>query len=182
MNIGYARVSTEDQNLETQLEALAEAGCERIYREKISGATRTRPELTRMLDNLRSGDIIVVWKLDRLARSTKDLLDITEAIQEAGAKFKSLSEPWADTTNHAGKLIMTVFAGIAEFERELIRERTHAGRVSARKRGVRFGRPERLLPDQKKLALRLLDEGNSVRQTAATFGVHVATIYRIQQR
>jgi DNA invertase Pin-like site-specific DNA recombinase len=181
MKIGYARVSTQDQNLQIQLETLEKAGCERIYKEKKSGATRARPELVRALENLRKGDVVIVWKLDRLARSTRDLLDITDKIKAAGAQFKSISEPWADTTSPAGKMVMTVFAGIAEFERELIHERTSAGRVSAKKRGVKFGRPHRLSSEQRKLALRLLGEDNSVRQVADTFGVHVATIYRLQE-
>lgn len=180
MKIGYARVSTQDQNLAIQNELLKDAGCERIYKEKVSGAKRSRPELERLLDSLRPGDIVIVWKLDRLARSTKDLLDITDTIQKAGAKFTSISEPWADTTCPANKMVMTVFSGIAEFERELIRERTAAGRAHAKNRGVRFGRPQRLSGDQKDLAYRLLEEGKSVRQVATTFGVHVATIYRLQ--
>lgn len=179
MRIGYARVSTPDQSLDLQMQTLRKAGCKKIFREKISGASRERPELQRMLDQVREGDIIVVWKLDRLARSTRDLLDTMETIREAGGKFQSLSEPWADTTSHAGKMIMTVFAGIAEFERDLIRERTSAGRVAAQKRGVRFGRPRKLNPDQAKLAKRLLDEGKLVSEIAQTFGVHVATIYRL---
>ena len=102
-----------------------------------------------------------------------------ETIREAGGKFQSLSEPWADTTSHAGKMIMTVFAGIAEFERDLIRERTSAGRVAAQKRGVRFGRPRKLNPDQAALAKRLLNEGKLASEVAKTFGVHVATVYRL---
>lgn len=180
MKIGYARVSTQDQNLEIQKELLLEAGCERIYNEKVSGAKRARPELERLLDSLRPDDVVIVWKLDRLARSTKDLLEITETIQKSGAKFRALSEPWADTTSPANKMVMTIFSGIAEFERELIRERTNAGRVHAKKRGVQFGRPHRLSSDQKELAYRLMEEGKSVRQVATTFGVHVATIYRLQ--
>ena len=179
MKIGYARVSTLDQKLDLQLQALRKAGCTKIFREKISGASRERPEFQRMLDQVRVGDTVVVWKLDRLARSTRDLLDTMETIREAGGKFQSLSEPWADTTTHAGKMIMTVFAGIAEFERDLIRERTSAGRVAAQKRGVRFGRPRKLNPDQAKLAKRLLDEGKLVSEIAKTFRVHVATIYRL---
>lgn len=179
MKIGYARVSTHDQNLAIQNDLLQEAQCERIYNEKVSGAKRARPELDRLLDSLRPDDVVIVWKLDRLARSTKDLLEITETIEKAGAKFRSLSEPWADTTSPANKMVMTVFAGISEFERELIRERTSAGRVHAKKRGVRFGRPHRLSSDQKQLAFRLLEEGKSVRQVASTFDVHVATIYRL---
>jgi DNA invertase Pin-like site-specific DNA recombinase len=136
MKIGYARVSTLEQNLDLQLRALEKAGCKKIFREKVSGSIRERPQFQRMLDQIRSSDTIVVWKLDRLARSTRDLLETMEAIREAGGKFQSLSEPWADTTTHAGKMIMTIFAGIAEFERDLIRERTSAGREAARKRGV----------------------------------------------
>ena len=179
MKIGYARVSTLDQKLDLQLQALRKAGCTKIFREKISGASRERPEFQRMLDQVRVGDTVVVWKLDRLARSTRDLLNTMETIREAGGKFQSLSEPWADTTTHAGKMIMTVFAGIAEFERDLIRERTSAGRVAAQKRGVQFGRPRKLNPDQAKLAKRLLDEGKLVSEIAKTFRVHVATIYRL---
>ncbi len=179
MKIGYARVSTGEQKLELQLDALKEAGCKRIFREKISGAKLKRPEFQRLLDQLREGDIVVVWKLDRLARSTRDLLEVMELIREAGGKFRSLSEPWADTTTHAGKMIMTVFAGIAEFERELIRERTGAGRKAAKKRGVRFGRPPKMNDEQKRLAVRLLGEGSSAQEVAATFNVHVATIYRL---
>jgi len=140
LKIGYARVSTQDQNLDLQLKALKKAGCEKIFREKISGFNRHRPEFQRMLDQLRAGDTIIVWKLDRLARSTRDLLNAMATINEASGKFQSLSEPWANTTTHAGKMVMTVFAGIAEFERDLIRERTSAGRDAAKQRGVRFGR------------------------------------------
>jgi DNA invertase Pin-like site-specific DNA recombinase len=178
MKIGYARVSTLEQHLDLQLQALKKAGCTKIFREKVSGASRHRPEFQRMLDHLRPGDIIVVWKLDRLARSTRALLETMETIRDAGARFQSLSEPWADTTTHAGKMIMTVFAGIAEFERDLIRERTQAGRVAAKSRGVRFGRPRKLNPEQTKLVQRLVEEGKAVREVAAAFNVHVATIYR----
>ena len=179
MKIGYARVSTVEQNLDMQLQALKKGGCQKIFREKVSGASRQRPEFQRMLDQLRPGDIIVVWKLDRLARSTRDLLDTMETMRDAGARFQSLSEPWADTTTHAGKMIMTVFAGIAEFERDLIRERTTAGRDAAKSRGVRFGRPRKLTAEQTKLVRRLIEEGRAVREVAETFKVHVATIYRV---
>ncbi len=179
MKIGYARVSTADQNLELQLTALKEAGCDRIYQEKISGAKRERPELQRLLDQLRPDDIVVVWKLDRFARSTKNLLELVELIKVAEASFCSLSEPWADTSSHAGKMIMTVFAGIAEFERDLIRERTSAGRKAALTRGVRFGRPKKLNNEQRALTLRLLQEDKSVSEIAKTFNVHNTTIYRL---
>ena len=150
-----------------------------MFREKVSGAYRNRPELNQMLDQLREGDVVTVWKLDRLARSTRNLLEIVETISSAGARFQSISEPWADTTTHAGKMIMTVFAGIAEFERDLIRERTGAGRVDAQQRGVRFGRPKKMNEDQQRLAQRLLGEGKSVRDVARTFSVHPATLYRL---
>jgi len=179
MKIGYARVSTEDQRLTLQLEALKKAGCTRIFREKVSGAYRDRPELNRMLDQLREGDVVTVWKLDRLARSTRNLLEIVEMIGNSGARFQSISEPWADTTSHAGKMIMTIFAGIAEFERDLIRERTGIGRADAQKRGVRFGRPKKMNAEQQALAKRLLKEGKSVAEVARTFSVHPATLYRI---
>ncbi len=179
MKIGYARVSTSDQNLDLQLAALKEAGCERIYQEKVSGARRERPELQRLLDQLRPKDIVVVWKLDRFARSTKHLLELVELIKTAEASFCSLSEPWADTSSHSGKMIMTVFAGIAEFERDLIRERTSAGRKEALIRGVRFGRPKKLNNEQKILAVRLFQEDKSISEIAKTFNVHNSTIYRL---
>jgi len=179
MNIGYAQVSTLDQNLDLQMQVLRKAGCKKIFREKVSGVSRERPEFQRMLEQLRNGDTVIVWKLDRLARSTRDLLETMETIREAGARFQSLSEPWANTTTHAGKLIMTVFAGIAEFERDLIRERTSAGRETAGRRGIHFGRPRKLNPEQVKLARRLFDEGKSVREIADTFNVHPTTIYRL---
>ena len=176
MNIGYARVSTLDQNLDLQMQTLRKAGCKTIFREKLSGASRERPEFQHMRDHLRNGDTVIVWKLGRLAR---DLLETMETIREAGTRFQSLSEPWANTTSHAGKLIMTVFAGIAEFERDLIRERTSAGRQAARRRG--FGRPRKLNPEQTNLVRRLINEGKSVREMADTFNVHTATIYRLSE-
>jgi DNA invertase Pin-like site-specific DNA recombinase len=179
VKIGYARVSTLDQQLDLQLRALKKAGCTKIWREKVSGMTRQRPELQRLLEQLRTGDTVVVWKLDRIARSTRHLLEMMDTIREAGARFRSLSEPWADTTTHAGKMMMTVFAGIAEFERELIQERTTAGRIAAQKRGVRFGRPHKLNSDQEKLARRLVSEGKGVPEIAHTFNVHPSTIYRL---
>jgi DNA invertase Pin-like site-specific DNA recombinase len=179
MKIGYARVSTLDQHLDLQLRALKKAGCTKIWREKVSGLSRQRPELQRLLEQLRTGDTVVVWKLDRIARSTRHLLEIMDTIREAGARFRSLSEPWADTTTNAGKMMMTVFAGIAEFERDLIQERTTAGRIAAQKRGVRFGRPRKLNVDQEKLARRLIAEGKGAKEIALTFKVHPATIYRL---
>lgn len=178
MVIGYARVSTWDQGIDVQVGILRELGCERIFKETKSGAKRDRAELARMIDQLRPGDTAMVWRLDRLARSTRDLLELVEAIGKTGAGFRSVCEPWADTTTAGGKMIMTIFAGIAEFERDLIRERTRVGRVAAKKRGVRFGRPEKMNEDQVKLMKRLLGEGKSVSEVARTFGVHRTTVYR----
>lgn len=179
MKIGYARVSTEEQLLDMQLTALRKAGCKKIFQEKVSGTKWERPELHKMLAALQPGDIVVVWRLDRLARATKMLLEITDKIMEAKAKFSSLSEPWADTTSPAGKMIMTIFAGLAEFERDLIRSRTGAGRKEALERGVKFGRLSKMTTKQLKLARRLLREGQSVRDVAATFDVHYTTLYRL---
>ena len=178
MLIGYARVSTDDQHLDGQRAALRAAGCQRIYEEKISGATRNRPELTRLLEHLREGDVVVATRLDRLARSTRDLLEVAELLKQANVGLRSLAEPWADTTSPAGKMVLTVFAGIAEFERALIAERTSAGRLSARKRGVRFGRPSTLSADQIDLGRRLISEGKSVRDVARILNCHHATLYR----
>ena len=178
MLIGYARVSTEDQNLALQRSALKGAGCNRIYEEKVSGAKRARPELARMLDQLRTGDVVVVSRLDRLARSTCDLLELAEELNKAKAGLRSLYEPWADTTSPAGRMVLTIFAGIAEFERELIHERTRSGRVAAQARGVRFGRPPKLTADQIALAQRLISEGTSIPGAAKILNVHRATLYR----
>jgi DNA invertase Pin-like site-specific DNA recombinase len=131
-----------------------------------------------MLDQLRAGDVVVVSRLDRLARSTRDLLEIAEQLKEAEAGLRSLHEPWADTTSPGGRMVLTVFAGIAEFERELIQERTRAGRTAARARGVRFGRPPKLTADRIALARRLVGEGASVPEASKILNVHRATLYR----
>ncbi len=178
MLIGYARVSTDDQDLRLQRAALKEAGCRRIFGEKVSGAKRDRPELARMLDQIRDNDVVVVTRLDRLARSTKDLLNIAEKLNDAEAGLRSLAEPWADTTSPAGRMVLTVFAGVAEFERELIHQRTSTGRVAAKARGVRFGRPPKLTVDQIALGERLVGEGTSVREAAKLLQCHHATLYR----
>jgi DNA invertase Pin-like site-specific DNA recombinase len=180
--LGYARVSTDSQELIHQRNLLAAAGCARIYAEKISGAKRERPELARMLDHLRAGDVVVVARLDRLARSTRDLLEIAERIQAAGAGLRSLAEPWADTTTPAGRMVLTVFAGIAEFERELIRDRTRQGRALARTRGVRFGPKPKVSREQIAHALDLIEQGRTIREVAALVGVHRSTLYRALDR
>jgi DNA invertase Pin-like site-specific DNA recombinase len=179
MHIAYARVSTQGQDLEQQRGALLAAGCKRVFEEKISGARKDRPELAKMLDHLRPGDVVNVTRLDRLARSTTDLLHIVDRIKEKEAGLRSLAEPWADTTSPAGKMIMTVFAGIADFERSLILDRTSVGRAAAKARGVRFGPPKALSPEQVAHARQLIEaEQKSVASIARLFGVHRATLYR----
>ena len=140
MIIGYARVSTDDQRLDSQTDALSAAGTEKIFADKIGGSKRVRPELNKMLDQLRDGEVVIVTKYDRLARSLKDLLEIVEATRERGAGFRSLAED-IDTTTSTGRLVFHVFASIAQFERERISERTREGLASARKRGRVGGRP-----------------------------------------
>jgi len=178
MKIGYARVSTKDQELENQRARLEAAGCEILFEEKISGAAKKRPQLEKLLGQLRKDDVLVVTKLDRLARSTSELLRIAEVLNEKSAGLQSLDEPWADTTTPAGKMIMTVFGGIAEFERSLILTRTQEGREAALARGVAFGRPAKLRPDQKEVVRDLVKNGQSIAAVARTFNVHPATIYR----
>ena len=178
MKLGYARVSTDDQSLDIQRRRLREAGCELLFEEKISGAARSRPVLDKLLEQMRSHDVLVIARLDRLARSTAELLRIAEIITEKQAGFQSLDEPWADTTTPPGKMILTIFAGIAEFERSLILSRTEDGRQAAKARGVAFGRPRKLRPEQQELVRELLREGKSISAVARTFNVHPATIYR----
>lgn len=182
MRLGYARVSTDEQSLESQCQRLSAAGCEKLFEEKISGAARNRPKLEKLLEQLRKGDVLVVTRLDRLARSTSELLQIAERITEKKAGLQSLDEPWADTTSPSGRMIMTVFAGIAEFERTLILSRTQEGRLAAQARGVAFGRPKKMQPDQQELARDLVRDGKSISAVARTFNVHPATIYRVLER
>lgn len=177
--LGYARVSTDDQELINQRNELQAAGCSRVYAEKITGAQRKRSELDRLLDHLRPGDVVTVTRLDRLARSTRDLLDIAEHIQQAGAGLRSLAEPWADTTTPAGRMVLTVFAGIAEFERCLIIDRTTAGREAAKARGVKFGPKPTLSAAQIEHARELIEQKqHTVKVVADLLGVHRSTLYR----
>ncbi len=179
MIIGYARVSTEDQNLDGQIDALKAAGAERIFADKITGTARSRPELDRLLDQLRQGDVITVAKYDRLARSLRDLLDIVDAIQARGAGFRSLAED-IDTTTPAGRLVFHVFASIAQFERERISERTREGLEAARKRGRVGGRPPALSAAQKAEVCRMRDEEfRPLPEIAQLFRVSVKTIRRV---
>lgn len=182
MLIGYARVSTTGQNLESQIEHLQAEGCETIFQEKLTGFDRRRPQLEKMLGTLQQGDTLLVTSLDRLARSTHDLFSITQRIEGAEASFRSLREPWADTTSSMGKFLLTVFAGLSELERNLINERTDEGRTSARKRGVKFGRKFKLTPHQQDQVRAMLKEGSSIRAIARHFNVGVATIDRIKRK
>lgn len=178
MIIGYARVSTDDQNLDAQTDALSAVGAERIFADKISGTSRKRPELDKLFEQLRDGDVVVVAKYDRLARSLRDLLDIVEAIRARGAGFRSLAEE-IDTTTSAGRLIFHVFASIAEFERDRISERTREGLDAAKRRGRIGGRPPALSAEQKGEVRRMRDEdGKSVPEIARLFRVSVATVRR----
>lgn len=178
MIIGYARVSTEDQNLDGQLDALKAAGAERIFADKITGTARNRPELDRLLDQLRQGDVITVTKYDRLARSLRDLLDIVDTIQAQGAGFRSLAED-IDTTTPAGRLVFHVFASIAQFERERISERTKEGLEAARKRGRVGGRPPALSAAQKVEVRKMRDEElRPLPEIAQLFRVSVKTVRR----
>jgi DNA invertase Pin-like site-specific DNA recombinase len=178
MIFGYARVSTDDQSLDAQTDALTAAGAERIFADRISGSLRKRPQLDQLLEQLRPGDVVAVAKYDRLARSLRDLLDIVEAIKAKGAGFRSLAED-IDTTTPAGRLVFHVFASIAQFERERISERTREGLEAARKRGRVGGRPPALSAAQRAEVRRMRDEeGRRLPEIAQLFKVSVKTIRR----
>ena len=176
--LGYARVSTGEQNLTNQQEALAAAGCKKIFAEKISARHAERPELRTLLDYVRADDVVIVTRLDRLARNTRHLLEIAEQLQAAGVGLKSLAEPWADTTSPTGKMLLTILAGVAEFERGLIVVRTSEGRQAAQARGVKFGAPFKLDAQKLELARAAIEGGKTVNQVAAGIGVHPTTLYR----
>ena len=176
--IGYARVSTDGQSLQSQTEALHLAGCGRAYSEKQSGAYTDRPQLAKAIAALAEGDCLVVCKLDRLARSTRDLLNTLDTIGKAGATFKSLGDAWADTTTPAGKLMLTVLGGLAEYERHLILSRTAEGRSRAQASGVRFGRKPTLTPYQRAEALRRRANGETLTEIAKSMAVSHMTIAR----
>ena len=176
--IGYARVSTDDQELDLQLDALCRSGCETIYQEKASGKDTERPELTQCLKALRTGDTLVVWRMDRLGRSLADLVKTITDLETRGIGFESLTEK-IETSSATGKLMFHVFAAMAEFERNLIRERTHAGLAAARARGRVGGRKHKLDEQQKKEIKALLRDPNiSVSEVAGRYGVSRTTIYR----
>lgn len=180
MIFGYARVSTDGQTLEAQLEALKAAGAEKVFQEKVSGARSDRPQLAKLLMSLKAGDTVLVTRLDRLARSTRDLLNALDRMSQAGAGFRSLADTWADTTTPHGRLMLTVLGGLAEFERELIQSRTSEGRNRAKARGVRLGRPPTLSPHQRREALERLAKGEAVREVARSYAVSHSTISRLK--
>ena len=178
---GYARVSTEGQTLAGQEAQLAEAGAAKVFAEKISGASAdNRKALARALAALGPGDVLLVTRLDRLARSTRDLLNVLDGIAKAGAGFRSLADTWADTTTAHGRLMLTVLGGLAEFERELIKARTGEGRKRAKARGIHMGRPPALNRDQRREALTRREAGEALTDIARTFGVSHTTIGRLR--
>jgi DNA invertase Pin-like site-specific DNA recombinase len=179
---GYARVSTKDQTLAAQDAQLHAAGCAKVYAEKASGAKTDRPELAKLIRRLEPGDVLMVTRLDRLARSTRDLLNVLDEVAKAGAGFKSLADAWADTTTPHGKLMLTVLGGLAEFERSLILARTSDGRARAQARGVKFGRPPALTAHQRQEALRRLAAGETQTDIARSYNVSHVTIGRLQPR
>jgi DNA invertase Pin-like site-specific DNA recombinase len=179
---GYARVSTEGQSLAAQIAELKAAKCDKIFQEKISGARSDRKQLARLMAILGKGDLLVITRLDRLARSTRDLLNTLGTIGEAGAGFKSLADTWADTTTAHGRLMLTVLGGIAEFERELIKARTGEGRKRAKANGVKFGRPAKLTPHQKREAIKRREAGEAHTDIARDLNVSHQTIGRLSSR
>jgi DNA invertase Pin-like site-specific DNA recombinase len=179
MRVGYARVSTQEQDTQAQILALKEAGCDKIFQEKASGGRWDRPELHRLLDQLRKGDIVVVWKLDRLTRSLKDLLLTLEKIEEAQADFQSLTEA-IDTTTPGGRLMMQIVGSFAEFERAMLRERTRNGLDAARKEGRIGGRRPKLTLQQQQEAMSLVTSGRkTASDVARLFSVHPSTVSRL---
>jgi len=176
---GYARVSTNGQSLDQQEAELMAAGCDKVFKEKVSGAKTDRAELAKAIRTLQPGDVLTVTRLDRLARSTRDLLNVLATVSEREAGFRSLKDAWADTTTPHGRLMLTVLGGLAEFERELIRARTGEGRKRAKASGVKFGRPAALTSDQRQEALQKLAKGEAQVDVARTFNVSQATISRL---
>ncbi|KQZ26516.1 hypothetical protein ASD50_03665 [Mesorhizobium sp. Root552] len=178
MKIGYARVSTDEQNLDMQLQALKAAGCDRIYEDRgVSGAATTRPGLRRAMKALRAGDVLIVWRLDRLGRSLPHLIDIIAGLNGKEVGLQSLREQ-IDTTSPAGRFYLHMLAALAEFERELIRDRTIAGMAAARIRGVRLGRPRKLSPQQVKSARKQIANGEKLAVAAESLGVSGLTLRR----
>ena len=182
MIYGYARVSTDGQSVDAQVRRLRAAGAERVFRETASGAKTDRAQLRKALDQLESSDVLMVTRLDRLARSTRDLLNTLDTVTKAGAGFRSLGDTWADTTTAHGRLMLTVLGGLAEFERDLIRVRTGEGRARAKDKGVKMGRKPKLTPHQKQEALRRRDRGEeSLADIGRSYNVSGWTISRLEK-
>lgn len=181
MKIGYARVSTTEQNLDMQVDALRITGCEQIYTDKMSGSTMTRDGLDAALAQLSEGDMLVVWKLDRLGRSVKGLVDTVDMLRDRGVQFRSLTDS-IDTTTPMGRFFFHVMAALAEMERELIRERTKAGLEAAHRKGVRFGRRRSLGKREIEAGVSLLSQGWTNKDVAQTLGVSESTWYRAKKR
>jgi DNA invertase Pin-like site-specific DNA recombinase len=179
MIVGYARVSTDGQTLDAQQAALKTAGAEKVFAEEVSGAQTDRKALAKAIDALGAGDVLLVTRLGRLARSTRDLLNVLATISDKGAGFKSLADAWADTTTPHGRLMLTVLGGLAEFERELIRARTDEGRKRAQARGVRFGRKLKLTPHQITEAVRRRNAGEALVEIDRSYNVSHSTISRL---
>jgi DNA invertase Pin-like site-specific DNA recombinase len=179
MIVGYARVSTDGQTLDAQHAALLAAGAERVYAEKVSGAVTERKALAKALAALSPSDVLLVTRLDRLARSTRDLLNVLDHVAKAGAGFRSLADAWADTTTPHGRLMLTVLGGLAEFERELIKARTDEGRKRAQARGVRFGRKFKLTVHQRAEAIARREAGEALAEIGRTYNVSHSTISRL---
>jgi DNA invertase Pin-like site-specific DNA recombinase len=179
MIYGYARVSTGGQREAAQVRQLRAAGAKKVFREVASGAKTDRPQLRRLLTEIGPGDVVMVTRLDRLARSTRDLLNTLAAITGKEAGFRSLADAWADTTTAHGRLMLTVLGGLAEFERELIRARTGEGRARAKARGQSLGRPFKLTPHQRSKAIHRRDRGEPLSDIARTYNVHPSTISRL---
>src|SRR5271167_1479141 len=179
MKYGYARVSTDGQSVDAQVRQLTKAGCKKVFREVASGAKTDRSQLRRLLDQLDAGDVLTVTRLDRLARSTRDLLNTLAAITAKKAGFKSLGDTWADTTTSHGRLMLTVLGGLAEFERDLIRSRTGEGRARAKARGVKMGRKPKLTDHQKAEAIKRRNEGETLADIARSYNVSQSTISRL---
>ena len=177
MLIGYARCSTNEQNLDWQLDALNRQGCERIYQEKISGAKFERPELNRMLDALREGDTVIVCELTRLSRSVKDLFALVEKLDKVKANIRSIKEPWLDTTTPQGRLLFSIFAGISQFERELLQQRTMDGLKAARARGRVGGRPKTSPAIIKDAIIMYKSNQYSIQEITSKTGISKPTLY-----
>ena len=175
MIVGYARVSTDGQTLDAQQASLKAAGAEKVFSEKVSGAKTDRRQLAKAIEALAAGDVLLVTRLDRLARSTRDLLNVLQTVSDKGAGFRSLADTWADSTTAHGRLMLTILGGLAEFERELIKSRTSEGRTRAKARGVKFGRPMKLTDYQIKEALQRRENGESLADIGRSFGVSHST-------